>query len=314
MARIEPSSDLLTIGELSRLTGISTHTLRMWEKRYGTPNAQRLPSGHRRYPREEVPRLRAIAKAVESGYRAGKVVCGTLEELQNLLGLNIPLASKDQKESDSQGDPLAEASRDTIVERWMEAVHQYDEECLEQGFHEEWGRHGSLKFVIDYAGPFMQRIGQGWVDGELTIAHEHFASERLSDYLSGKWRTLNTRKSGPTIVLSTLPGESHRLGLLMCAAVTSLTDYKIVYLGNNLPVGDILSTVKKCAAKILAVSVSSSMSRAESENLLTQIKQGMGKNVTLIAGGAGVPKTLTDIPTFNNFSEYYDWLNGQSSK
>jgi len=305
---------MLTIGELSRLTGISTHTLRMWEKRYGTPEAQRLPSGHRRYPREEVPRLRAIAKALESGYRAGKVVCGTLEELQNLLGLNIPLASKDPHEADSPNDPLAEASRGTVVERWVEAVHQYDEGCLERGFHEEWGRHGPLNFVLSYAGPFIQRIGQGWSAGELTIAQEHFASERLSDFLSGKWRTLNARKGGPTIVLTTLPGESHRLGLLMCAAVTSLTDYKIVYLGTSLPVGDILSTVKKCEAKILAVSVSSSMSRAESENLLMQIQQGLGKTVTLIVGGAGVPQTLENLHTFNNFSEYYDWLNGQSSE
>ncbi len=308
MARNDATQDLLTIGELSKLTGITTHTLRMWEKRYGTPEAQRLPSGHRRYPRQEVPRLRAIAKALESGYRAGKVVCGTLEELQNLLGLNIPLA-QESRNSEASFDLASDASRETVLERWIEAVHQYDEECLEQGFHEEWGRHGPLNFVLGYAGPFMQRVGEGWTTGELTIGQEHFASERLSDFLSGKWRSLNRRKTGPTVVLSTLPGESHRLGLLMCAAVTSLTDFKIVYLGNNLPVGDILSTVKKCEAKILAVSVSCSMSRAESENLLTQIQQGLGKDVTLIAGGAGVPRTLEGLPTFSNFSDYYNWLN-----
>ena len=77
--------NFISIGELARLTGITTHTLRVWEKRYGTPLSQRLPSGHRRYPKEDVPRLKAIAKALESGYRASKVVSGTLEELHSLI-------------------------------------------------------------------------------------------------------------------------------------------------------------------------------------------------------------------------------------
>ena len=79
--------NLISIGELARLTGITTHTLRVWEKRYGSPSSQRLPSGHRRYPKEDVPRLRAVAKALDSGYRASKVVPGTLEELHGLMGL-----------------------------------------------------------------------------------------------------------------------------------------------------------------------------------------------------------------------------------
>ena len=73
--------DYISIGELSEMTGIGVHTLRVWEKRYGAPHSQRLPSGHRRYPKEEVSRLKAIANALESGYRASKVVTATMEEL-----------------------------------------------------------------------------------------------------------------------------------------------------------------------------------------------------------------------------------------
>jgi DNA-binding transcriptional MerR regulator len=79
--------DYLSIGQLSTMTGIGVHTLRVWEKRYGAPHSQRLPSGHRRYPKEEVPRLKAIASALNSGYRASKVVSATMEELQGLMGL-----------------------------------------------------------------------------------------------------------------------------------------------------------------------------------------------------------------------------------
>ena len=86
MAAIKQPGNLLTIGELSKKTGISTHTLRMWEKRHGAPQSIRLPSGHRRYLPEEMERLRLVAKALKLGFRAGKVVGGTPEELNRLLG------------------------------------------------------------------------------------------------------------------------------------------------------------------------------------------------------------------------------------
>ena len=73
-AAIQKPGKLITIGELAKRTGITTHTLRIWEKRHGAPKAIRLPSGHRRYPLEDVERLKTVAQALKLGFRAGKVV------------------------------------------------------------------------------------------------------------------------------------------------------------------------------------------------------------------------------------------------
>ena len=56
------SEALYSIGEVSALTGLSTHTVRVWERRYGRPTAVRLPSGHRRYEEDQVAWLRAVAE------------------------------------------------------------------------------------------------------------------------------------------------------------------------------------------------------------------------------------------------------------
>ena len=53
----------VSIGALSRATGIPVETLRTWESRYGFPVPERRPSGHRLYPLAIVPRLRRIAEA-----------------------------------------------------------------------------------------------------------------------------------------------------------------------------------------------------------------------------------------------------------
>ena len=37
---------LYNIGMVARMTGIPVATLRVWERRYGFPNATRTPGGH----------------------------------------------------------------------------------------------------------------------------------------------------------------------------------------------------------------------------------------------------------------------------
>ncbi len=302
--------NLLTIGELSKLTGITTFTLRMWEKRYGAPKSQRLPSGHRRYPREEVPRLRAIAKALDSGYRASKVVCGTMEELQKLLGVQLPLsaggASPDGDEANSSGQ--------IKIEQWLEAVHHFDETTLTQGFFEEWGKCGPLEFILNFAVPFVYQVGKGWETGELTVSQEHFASERLEHFLSSMWRRMNERKTGPVVLLTTLPGDPHRLGIQMCAAVTAVSEAKVIYLGPDTPPEDILSAVKKCQADVLCISVSPTMDPVEVEDHLLAINDNLQKKVDLVVGGNGAPEGIPGITRFNGFTDYFDWLTVRKSK
>ena len=63
---------LWPMGAVTRRTGIGEHTLRAWERRFGFPDPVRLPSGHRRYPLEQVRRLALINTGdhILDGYRA----------------------------------------------------------------------------------------------------------------------------------------------------------------------------------------------------------------------------------------------------
>jgi DICT domain-containing protein len=57
----------LTIREVARETGVSEGTLRMWETRYGFPEPERLPSGHRRYTEDDIAQVRQVAHDREAG-------------------------------------------------------------------------------------------------------------------------------------------------------------------------------------------------------------------------------------------------------
>ncbi len=305
MTKADKMENLISIGELARLTGITTHTLRVWEKRYGTPHSQRLPSGHRRYPKEDVPRLRAIAKALESGYRASKVVSGTLEELQGLMGLK-PFIEPNSNSTSTEEAKVS--SNEMLIERWVKGIHMYDDDSLLQGFHQQWNKVGPLKFIMDCAAPLIERVGTGWETGELTIPHEHFATECLSSFLTSKWRQLNSRKEGWTAILATLPGETHSLGLLMSAVVASLSNAKIIYLGLNTPLEDIIATASKNNADLLCISVSSGEKQDDPEDGLLQIRKELGKKIKIVAGGRGTPENLPEVLKMDDFTKFNDWL------
>src|SRR4051794_27296968 len=63
-----------SIAAVSKLTGVSCHALRVWERRYGFPIPERSASGHRRYAQEQVGVLRVLAKLTRGGRPIGELI------------------------------------------------------------------------------------------------------------------------------------------------------------------------------------------------------------------------------------------------
>ena len=63
-----------SIAAVSKLTGVSCHALRIWERRYGYPTPRRSPAGHRRYGADQVEVLRGIAHRMQAGRAVGDLI------------------------------------------------------------------------------------------------------------------------------------------------------------------------------------------------------------------------------------------------
>jgi hypothetical protein len=268
----------LSIGALSRATGIPVETLRTWEHRYGFPVPERRPSGHRVYSRAIVPRLRRISEAIARGHRAGQVVSAS----DNVLALL--LASPNVAAAPLPPDVPGAAGVDDL----LNAVRRYDAATLTERLLADWARLGVLSFLAERVGPLLDAVGDGWAAGTLEIRHEHFISEHLGSLLRSLRAPFDARAQGPVCVLATLPGEQHGLGLLMAALVAAAADMRVRIAGTDLPVAQLAAFARDVHARVVAVSVSTSGASTSGRHLRT-LRKRLPRQVVVVAGGAGAP-------------------------
>jgi hypothetical protein len=240
---------VLSIGALSRATGVPVETLRTWERRYGFPApVERIDSGHRRYPIECVERLRLVVRALGLGHKPSIVLPASSSALHDLLALG----GRDEPRARVREAPRATGG--SFVERSLDCVKRLDGEGLVQELDRAWNDLGTMDFLAGCLGPFLRALGESWSRGDIEVGHEHFASEYVREFLSMHWRPMSERAAGPRIVCATLSGEEHVLGLHMAATALSLAGARAIFLGANSRVEDVVLGVREQAADAVALS------------------------------------------------------------
>lgn len=73
------------ISAVSRLTGLSTHVLRVWERRYGVVEPVRTESGRRRYHRDDIRRLTLLKTLVDNGHTISSIADLDISALEGRL-------------------------------------------------------------------------------------------------------------------------------------------------------------------------------------------------------------------------------------
>ena len=295
---VSKSGGRLSIGALSRATGIPIETLRTWEARYGYPVPERKPSGHRVYLLASIPRLRRIAEAMARGNRAGEVVTASDQTLADLLTATSVTAA------------VARPTTGVITggpSDLLQAVQAFDAAGLTRTLLQDWARLGPLDFLHTRIAPAIQEIGDAWEAGRLEIRHEHFFSEKVGDLLRSLRLPFEERAHGPLVVCSSLPGEAHALGLQMAALVLSIAGCRTLFLGTEVPAAQIVSLAKDLDARAVAVSVSRASRGAAMTAQISGVRRLLPRRVGLIVGGDGAPRPRPGIEIIQDLATLDVW-------
>jgi DICT domain-containing protein len=70
----------LGIGDLARLTGLTTQVIRAWEQRFGFPQPRRSASGRRTYEPRDVDRIARVLTLKQSGSRLAEAIARVVEQ------------------------------------------------------------------------------------------------------------------------------------------------------------------------------------------------------------------------------------------
>ena len=85
--------NLYGIGAVARLTGLTDHTIRVWERRYEAVVAQRAKNGRRVYTPADVEKLGLLKRLTDQGLSIGRIAGDSLDQLHARLRDMSELAS-----------------------------------------------------------------------------------------------------------------------------------------------------------------------------------------------------------------------------
>ena len=263
---------LLSIAAVERETGLGKDTLRAWERRYGFPVPLRDATGIRGYPRELVDRLALIRRALLAGQRPGRLLALPAAELDALLAELAP-------------DPAPAPMLD--VAAGLVALRTGGAEALRHWLTQGLARTGLASFVIEGVAPLTVAVGEAWVAGSIAVYEEHLYSEALQSVLRNALVPFQAglEPRAPRLLLTTVPGEAHGLGLLMAEALMTLEACRCLSLGTQTPLADIAAAAQAQRIDVVALSFSESLSATQALPALAELRARLPAAVQIWAGG-----------------------------
>ena len=285
------NNQLYSIGVIERDTGIGRDTLRVWERRYGFPDPVRNAKGERAYPEIQLQRLQRIRRLLDRGMRPGKLLPLSKDALDGLEASLLPAAPQ--------------LFNETVTEI-LNAIRSADAWQVESLLRRQYEKQGMQAFITGTVVPLLSRVGELWIGGNLQVFQEHFLSEQLIRFLNAEISAMQKSAGKPLVVLATLPGEEHTLGLLMLTALLSARGISVINLGGEVPMDQIGHAVQQFHADVVGITFSGSYQYRNIRQHLLELRELLGDEVDIWTGGEGV-RRLRKLPAgvtkFNSLEE-----------
>ncbi len=259
----------------ARLTGLSTDTLRAWERRYEAVIPRRVGRG-RGYTRQDIARLQLLRSAVQRGHSIGQIARLPDEALAGLIG--GPAAQ-----------PHTPRTLDAIVEPLVDAVRAYDAPRVEREFSRLAAILSPSDLVLSAVVPVLRIIGDAWQHGTVRPGQEHLLSSVIRHGLGGLLRVLAAGVGAPRVLIATPSGERHELGALSAAVLAVSAGVGVVYLGADLPADEVAEATERTGVEV-ALLAFTAMPAAEARHYVQDLRRRMPQTVPLWVGGPAAPR------------------------
>jgi DNA-binding transcriptional MerR regulator len=218
--------NVFSIKDLENLSGIKAHTIRIWEKRYNVLEPMRTETNIRLYDLASLQKLLNITLLHEYGYKISKIASYDEDRIPELV-----------KEIISK-----KTAKNHAISAFKMAMMNFDQELFFNTYN--WLiADKTFKEIFDQVFiPLMNELGLLWQTDTISPAHEHFVSYLIKQKLVVNIENLLLKKPTKTdkvFVLSLPMNEIHELGLMYLNYEILLNGYKVIYLGESMPIDNL---------------------------------------------------------------------------
>ena len=266
------------IKDLEKLSGIKSHTIRIWEKRYGLLTPQRTDTKIRDYTDKDLIDLLNICILYNNGSKISHIALMDDEMIQNKVA-EIMI-----------GSPTNSSSENLLV-----ALVNLDEKLFSDTLNSLIEKEGLLITFSDYLIPFLKRIGVMWLVGTVRPCQEHFISSIIRQKVIASYDKLPIPDLNQEPILLFLPeNEWHELGLLFYNYALRFQNKRTVYLGQSMPYDALVVCINDLKPRAVVTSCLSIADKNPLIKYFSNLKKDIG-DVPIYAGGSQITNHIDDL-------------------
>jgi methanogenic corrinoid protein MtbC1 len=122
--------------------------------------------------------------------------------------------------------------------------------------------------------PALREVGRMWLDNEINIAEEHFATATTKMVMSQlRGREQTQPPNGKTVVAAAVSGNQHDVGLQMVSDVFETNGWRTIPLGANVPAPDLVQASEVFQADLLLISAALGQHLAVVRDTIQAVRQ-----------------------------------------
>ncbi|TMU50620.1 MerR family transcriptional regulator [Flagellimonas algicola] len=220
-----------SIRDMENLSGIKAHTIRIWEKRYNLFTPERTSTNIRTYSLASLQKLLNVTLLYNNGYKISKIA--KLEETK------IPVMVREIVSNTSE--------KDHAVNAFKLAMVNFDQVLFLNTYNSLLADRSFKDIFSEVLIPLLNELGLLWQTDTISPAHEHFISHLIKQKIhinTEKLQMLEPTKKDKVFALFLPENEIHEIGLLYLNYEINLRGYKSIYLGQTMPIENLVDLLK----------------------------------------------------------------------
>jgi DNA-binding transcriptional MerR regulator len=226
---------------VAQATGVSVSVLRAWETRYGILTPDRSASNYRLYSEREIELIRWLKARTDAGWPISKAI-----EWYRENGTRAPLTAL--------GSTRPAPDLKDLHSQFLEFFLAFDEDGVDTLLNRMFALYSLEEVLGDLLHPVVLNLGTLARQGEVSRAVGYFASGYAKRKFTALLNAQPYHERAPLIITGCAPHDKHDLDTLLISLLLRRAGWRLLYLGQNVPLVDLQATLETIQPVMLLLS------------------------------------------------------------